>query len=110
MTASFKLNNADFPPLPFPTFSVSRSSISESLPFATACNSLSDNFSLSSNHLSNSTNGLLSMVSGVLRGEFGPNQTHISSNSVVSDLFLMFQQNLIIILFVILSCHWNLCL
>ena len=43
MAVFFKSNNADFPPLPL------------SLPFATACNSLSTNVSLSSKHLSNST-------------------------------------------------------
>ena len=37
MAVSFKLNNADFPPLPFPSASKPVSSISASLPFITAC-------------------------------------------------------------------------
>ena len=37
MSVSFKLNNAEFPPLPFPSTSKPVSSISSSLPFITAC-------------------------------------------------------------------------
>ena len=37
MAVSFKLNNAEFPPLPFPSTSKPVSSISASLPFTTAC-------------------------------------------------------------------------
>ena len=37
MAVSFKLNNAEFPPLPFPSTSKPVSSISASLPFITAC-------------------------------------------------------------------------
>ena len=37
MAASFKLNNADFLPLPFPSASKPVSSISASLPFTNAC-------------------------------------------------------------------------
>ena len=37
MAVSFKLNNAEFPPLPFPSTSKPVSSISASLPFVTAC-------------------------------------------------------------------------
>ena len=100
-----KLNNADFLPLLFPAFHKSCCSVSVSLAIATACNSLSDNFSLSPNHLSNSTNELFPMLSGVLRSRFALNQTYISSKLFVSDLVFMFQKNLIIILFVILSCR-----
>ena len=50
MAVSFKLNKADFPPLYFPNFSKSCSSVSLSLTYATAYNSLSDNVSLSSKH------------------------------------------------------------
>ena len=46
MAVSFKLNNADFPPLSFPNFSKSCFSVSLSLPYAAAYNSLSDNVSL----------------------------------------------------------------
>ena len=45
MAVSFKLSNADFPPLPFPSASKPVSSISASLPFITACKP----FSLSNN-------------------------------------------------------------
>ena len=70
---SFKLNNANFTPLSFRTFSKSCSFVSMSLPSATAFNSLSNNVSLSSNHLPNSTNELFPMVVGVLHGAFFPN-------------------------------------
>ena len=51
--------------LSFPTFSNSCSSVSMPLPYATACNSLSDNVSLSSKHLPNSSKELLPTVPGV---------------------------------------------
>ena len=86
MVVSFKLNNADFPPFSFPNFSKSCSSVPLSLPYATACNSLSGNVSLSSKHLSSSSNKLLPMVSGVLCGKFVPNQMQISPKSFVPDL------------------------
>ena len=86
MAVSFKLNNADFPPLSFSNSSKSCSSVSLSLPYVTACNSLSDNVSLSSKHLPNSYNILLPIVSDVLYGKVVPNQIHISSKSFVSDL------------------------
>ena len=57
-----------------------------SLPYATASNSLSDNVSLTSKHLPNSSNELLPMVFGVLCGKFVPNQMHVSSTSFVSYL------------------------
>ena len=79
----FQLNNLDFPPLPLPK---SCSSVSVSLQYATACNSLSDKVSLLSNYVSNSTNELLPMVFGVLHGKFVPNQKLISSKSFVSHL------------------------
>ena len=62
MGVSFKLNNADFSLLTFSTFPKSCSSVSVSLPFATSCNSFSDNVSLSPKHFSNSTNELLPRV------------------------------------------------
>ena len=65
MAVPFKLNSAYFRPLLFP-FSKSYSSVSVSPPFATASTSLSDNACLSSKHLSNLTNELVSMVSVVL--------------------------------------------
>ena len=37
MAVSFKLSNADFPPLPFPSASKTGSFISASLPFITTC-------------------------------------------------------------------------
>ena len=46
MALFFKLNNTDFPPLSCPNFSMSCSSVPFSLPYATWCNSLSDNVSL----------------------------------------------------------------
>ena len=86
MAVPFKLNDADFPPLCFPNFSKSCSFVSLSLRYATACNSLSDNVSLSSNHLPNSSNKLLPLVFGILCGKFVPNQMRISSKSFVPDL------------------------
>ena len=73
MALSFKLNNADFPPLFFPNFSKSCSSVPMLLTYASAYNSLSDNVSLSSKNLPISCNKLLSIVSGVLYGKFVPN-------------------------------------
>ena len=46
MTVYFKQNNTVFFPLSFPNFSKSCFSVSLSLLYATACNSLSDNVSL----------------------------------------------------------------
>ena len=86
MAVSFKLNNADFPPLSFPIFSKSCFPVSVSILYVTACSSLSHNVSLSSKHHSNSTNELLPMVSGVLCGKLVPKQTHISSISFVYNL------------------------
>ena len=86
MAVSFKSNNTDFSPFSFPNFSKSCSSVSLSLPYPTACNSLSDNVSLSSKHLPYSSNVLLPMVSGALCGKAVPNQMHISSKSFVPDL------------------------
>ena len=57
-----------------------------SLSYATACNSLPDNVSLSSKHLPNTSNKLLPMFSVVLCGKFDPNQHQISSKSFVFDL------------------------
>ena len=86
MSVSFKLNNADFPPLYFPNICKSCSSVPMSLPYLSACNSLSDNVSLLSKHLPSSSNKLLPMFSGVLRGKFVPNQMHISPKSFMPDL------------------------
>ena len=86
MAVSFKLSNADFPPLSFPNFCKSCSSVPLSLPDATASNSLSDNVSLSSKHLPSSSDKLLPMVSGVLCGTFSANQLHISPKSFVPNL------------------------
>ena len=60
--------------------------VSLSLPYATVCNSLSNNVSLSSKHLLNSSNELLPAFSGVLGSKFVPNQLQISSKSCVPDL------------------------
>ena len=51
MAVLFKLNTADFSPLSFPKFSKSCSSVPLPLPYASACNSLSYNVSLSPKHL-----------------------------------------------------------
>ena len=86
----FLLNNADFPPLSFPTFSKSCSSLSVSLP--NACNSLSENIRLRSKPLPIRTNELLFTVSSVLCFffylfcVFVSNQTDISSKSFVLNL------------------------
>ena len=93
MAVSFKLNNADFPPLSFPNFSKSSSSVPLSLPYTTACHSLSDNVSLSSEHLPSSSNKLLPMISDVLCGKFVPNQMHISPESFVPDAVVSKQSN-----------------
>ena len=92
----FKLNNTDFPPLSFPYFSRSSFSVPLSLLYATACNSLSDNASLLSKHLPRSSNKHLPMVSGGL----------FSLWFILP--MLVSRHNLIIILFVILSCRSNL--
>ena len=86
MAVSFKLNNTDFPPLSVSNFSKSCFSVPMSLLYASACNSLSDNVSLSSKHLPSSSIKLLSIVSAVLCGKFVPNQMHISPKSFVPDL------------------------
>ena len=87
IAVSFKLNNTDFPPLSFSYFSRSSFSVPLSLLYATACNSLSDNVSLSSKHLPSSSNKHLPMVSGGLFSLwFVPNQMHISPKSFVPDL------------------------
>ena len=67
-------------------FLKSCSLVSVSLSFSIACDSLSDNISLSFKHLSNTTNELLPMVLSVLSGNFVPKQTHMSSKSFVSNL------------------------
>ena len=77
MAVSFKLNNVDFPSLSFPNLSVMLLR-SFSLPYATTCNSLSDNVSLSSKHRPRSSNKHFPMVSHVLCGMFVPNKMHIS--------------------------------
>ena len=60
--------------------------MSLSLPYATACKSLSDNVTLSFTHLLNSTNKLRPMVSGILCGKFVHKIIHISSKSFVPYL------------------------
>ena len=58
-----------------------------SVSYASACNSFSDNVSVSSKHLPSSSNKLLPMVSGALCGKFALNQMHISPKSFVPHLF-----------------------
>ena len=101
IAVSFKLNNTDFPPLSFPDFSKSCSSVSLSLPYATACNSLSDNVSLSSKHLSSSSN---KKVSVFYVGRLLLTKCTFHLNLLCLILFLVSQHSLIIILFVILPC------
>ena len=60
MALSFELNNSDFNQVSFPN----------SILYALASNSLSDDVRLSSKHLPISTNELFLMVSGVLHGKF----------------------------------------
>ena len=64
-----------------------------SLPYTTASHSLSDNVSLSSEHLPSSSNKLLPMISDVLCGKFVPNQMHISPESFVPDAVVSKQSN-----------------
>ena len=75
-----------------------------SLTYTTACNSLSDNVSLSPKDLPNSSNELFSMVSVALCGKFVPNQIQISSKSCKPDLVFSVSTKYNPHLLVILSC------
>ena len=89
MAVSFKLHNADFPRSSFPNFSKSCFSVPLSLPYASTRNSLSDNVSLSSKHLSSSSNKFLPMVSGVLCGKFVLTKCTFHLNLLSLILFLV---------------------
>ena len=75
-----------------------------SLTYTTACNSLSDNVSLSPKDLPNSSKELFSMVSVALFGKFVPNQIQISSKSCKFDLVFSISTKYNHHLLVILSC------
>ena len=68
MAVSFKLNNADFPPLPFPSASKPVSYISASLPFITACKPFPHNINTRSFAIA--TNTPISSVPCILKDNF----------------------------------------
>ena len=68
MAVSFKLNNADFPPLPFPSASKPVSSISASLQFITACKPFPRNIDIRSFAIA--TNTPISSVPRILQEIF----------------------------------------
>ena len=73
MTVSFKLNNADFPPLPFPSASKPVSSVSALLPFITAYKSFPRNRNIgSSKSFAIATNTPISSVPHILQGNCFP--------------------------------------
>ena len=65
---SFKLNNANFPPLPFPSASKPVLPISASLPFITACKPFRHNINIRS--FPTATNTPISSVPRILQGNF----------------------------------------
>ena len=84
MAVSFKLNNADFPPLPFPSASKPVSSISASLPFITACKPFSHNINTRS--FAVATNTPISSVPHILQDNFFPKIIINASKSPISNL------------------------
>ena len=84
MAVSFKLNNADFPLLPFPSASKSVSSISPSLPFITACKPFPRNVNIRSFAIA--TNTPISSVSHILQDNLFPKIIINPSKSPTSNL------------------------
>ena len=80
MTVSFKLNNADFLPLPFPSASKPVSSTSASLPFITACKPFSCNINTIA------TNTPISSVPRISRDNHFPKIIINPSKSTMSNL------------------------
>ena len=70
MAVSFKLNNTDFPPLPFPSAPKPVSSISPSLPFITAYKSSPHNFNI--RPFAIAANTPISTVPRILQDNFFP--------------------------------------
>ena len=84
MAVSFKLNNANFPPLPFPSASKPVSSISASLPFITACKLFPHNINTRSFAIA--TNTRTSSVPCTLQDNFFPKIIINPSKSPTSNL------------------------
>ena len=84
MAVSFKLNNADFPPLPFHSASKPVSSISASLPFITTCKLFPRNINTSS--FAVATNTPISSVPGILQDNFFPKIIINPAKSHISNL------------------------
>ena len=84
MAVSFKLNNIDFPPLPFPSASNPVSSISASLPFITACKSFPRNINTRS--FAVATNTPITSVPRILQDNIFPKIIINPSKSPTSNL------------------------
>ena len=84
MAVSFKLNNADFPPLPFPSASKPVSFISASLPSITACKPFPRNINIRSFAIA--TNTPISSVPLILHDNLFPKLILKPSKSPVSNL------------------------
>ena len=84
---SFKLNNADFPPLPFPFASKNLSPVSASLPFITARKPFSRNINIrSSKSFAIATNTPTASVPRILQSIFFPKLILNPSKLSISDL------------------------
>ena len=84
MVVSFKLNNADFPPLPFPSASKPVSSISASLPFITACKPFPRNINTTSFAIA--TNTPISSLPSILQDNYFPKIIINPSKSTISNI------------------------
>ena len=84
MAVSFKLNNADFPPLPFPSASKPVSSIFASLPLITAYKPFPRNINIRSFAIA--TNTPISSVPPILQDNFFPKLVLNPSKSPISNI------------------------
>ena len=84
MAVSFKLNNAEFPPLPFPSTSKPVSSISASLPFITACKPFPRN--IINRSFAIATNTRISSITRFSQDNFFPKLILNSSQSPITNL------------------------
>ena len=84
MAVSFKLNNAEFPPLPFPSTSKPISSISASLPFTTPCKPFPHN--IINRSFATATNTQISSISRFSEDNFFPKLKLNPSQSPITNL------------------------
>ena len=84
MAVAFKLNNTDFPPLPFPSASKPVLSMSASLPFITACKPFPRNINIRSFAIA--INTPISSVSRILEDNYFPKFILNPSKSPISNL------------------------